>query len=171
MLISHRFRFIYLKTMKTASTSVEVYFAPYCRNPEDRVAEKPTGEAAISQWGVVGHRGPLRGGETFYNHMPAQQILTLIGHQMWSEYFKFCVIRNPFGKVVSHFWFKLRLENPALHSQMQTADFSEVRMRSASGLHAASSLAMGMFFRSMGRWLRISLSAMSIWRKTLNRSV
>ena len=30
MLISHRKQFIYTKTYKTAGTSVEVYFEPYC---------------------------------------------------------------------------------------------------------------------------------------------
>jgi len=30
MLVSHRYRFIYTKTIKTGGTSVESYFEPYC---------------------------------------------------------------------------------------------------------------------------------------------
>ena len=74
------------------------------------VAERPVTDEAVSQWGVVGRRGPLRGGETWHDHMPARKILRLVGPEVWNGYFKFGVIRNPFSKVVSHFWFKIKLE-------------------------------------------------------------
>ncbi|KPA10844.1 hypothetical protein MHK_008953, partial [Candidatus Magnetomorum sp. HK-1] len=32
MLVSHRHKFIYTKTFKTAGTSVESYFEPFCMN-------------------------------------------------------------------------------------------------------------------------------------------
>ena len=42
MLISHPKRFIYTKTVKTAGTSVEVYFEPWCReeDPSRRIRHR-----------------------------------------------------------------------------------------------------------------------------------
>lgn len=37
--------------------------------------------------------------------MPAKQIKKNLGDEIWSSYFKFCVIRNPYDKVISEFYF------------------------------------------------------------------
>jgi hypothetical protein len=39
MLISHVCRFIFLKTLKTAGTSVEIYLEPYCVDPKSYSGE------------------------------------------------------------------------------------------------------------------------------------
>jgi hypothetical protein len=37
--------------------------------------------------------------------MPAKDIRALTGYHIWDRYYKFCVIRNPFDKMVSLWWF------------------------------------------------------------------
>jgi hypothetical protein len=124
MLISHRFRFIYLKTRKTAGTSVEAYFEPYCVDPERREPPPHEREAEVTKWGVVGYRGEYRSGEVWFNHMPASRIRELVGDDVWGSYLKFCVVRNPFDKVVSLFWFNLP-ESERRH--LSDASFADVR--------------------------------------------
>lgn len=103
MLVSHRKKFIYTKTAKTGGTSVEVYFEPYCM-PEGAWSFAHARPEYVSQTGIIGFRGK-GGGGVWYNHMPAQQIRKQVGDAVWRDYFKFCVIRDPFDKLVSAFHF------------------------------------------------------------------
>ena len=114
MLVSHANQFIYTKTVKTASTSVEVYFEKYC---------VPAGAGSPQHWrseysgpeGIVGYRGPDSGQSTWVNHMSAAAIRDRVGRDMWDRYFKFCVVRNPFDLLVSYYWFKQRSDEPKNH--------------------------------------------------------
>lgn len=121
MLISHIHRFIYTKTVKTGGTSVEVYFEPYCVDPARSLAQTDERQHEESAWGVVGSRGAL---SKWYNHMPAGEIRALLGEEVWQRYFKFCVVRNPFDKVVSQFWFRISDKE---RQRLKSADFSVVR--------------------------------------------
>ena len=40
----------------------------------------------------------------YYNHMPASEIKSYVSSQIWNDYFKFCIERNPFDKIVSHYY-------------------------------------------------------------------
>jgi len=125
MLISHLHRFIYMKTFKTGGTSVEIYFERYCTDPARTFGERHEREWETSKWGIIAARGDrFVPGRTWYNHMPAGRVLALIGPELWSSYYKFCVVRNPYDKLVSSFWHGL--PNPQ-RLQLQSADFDEVR--------------------------------------------
>lgn len=122
MLISHPCKFIYLKTRKTGGTSVEIYFEPYCVDPKNRAGDVHNRDAEISEWGVVGSRGsPSR---PWYNHMPASEVRELVGEVVWRQYLKFCVVRHPFDKVVSYFWFDVAAP---IREALRGAAFSDVR--------------------------------------------
>jgi len=41
--------------------------------------------------------------EKFYRHMPALEVRKRVPRDVWKSYFKFCVERNPWDKVVSHY--------------------------------------------------------------------
>jgi hypothetical protein len=56
MLISHYHHFVFIKTIKSASSSVEAFFQPLCTTPGHAVTERTP--ALISKYGVVGRRGP-----------------------------------------------------------------------------------------------------------------
>ncbi|MDP7030205.1 MAG: sulfotransferase family 2 domain-containing protein [Phycisphaerales bacterium] len=107
MLISHRKQFIVTKGKKTAGTSVESFFERFCM-PEgawERLHDRPE---HVSEAGIIGHRGRHVRRSTWRNHMTAAEIRDLIGQDVWDRYFKFTVIRNPFDKLISLFYW---LEN------------------------------------------------------------
>ncbi len=104
MLVSHRHRFIYTKTMKTASTSVEVYFEPFCADvPQQGIDLR---DDYVCDAGIIGTRRVYRPAPgQWYHHMPAAQIKQRLGDEIWNSYFKFCAIRNPFDKVIATFYY------------------------------------------------------------------
>lgn len=104
MLISHRHRFIYTKTVKTAGTSVEIYFEEACIPPGSDIVRGHGIAETVTEAGVIGYRGVDPGESRWYNHLPASNIRELVGPEIWDSYFKFCVIRNPFDKLVSLWW-------------------------------------------------------------------
>jgi hypothetical protein len=104
MLISHKNQFIYTKTSRTAGTSVESYFEKFCM-PEDKWEFSHAREEYVSKEGIIGYRGYDARGKKWFNHMSALEIRNNIGNSIWNNYFKFCVIRNPFDKLISAFFF------------------------------------------------------------------
>ena len=110
VLVSFHKRFIYTKTNKTAGTSVEVFFESYCLPPDGYEQVHFRGET-ITDYGIVGFRGPNMPADTiWYNHMPAARIGEYLGSDVWNEFFKFCVVRNPFDKLVSMYFFQMSQE-------------------------------------------------------------
>lgn len=93
MIISHKHKFIFIKTYKTAGTSLEVYLSRYCQDADVITEIYPS---------VPGHNP--RNSENFYNHMPAVKIKNQVGEMIWNSYYKFCIERNPWDKVLSFFW-------------------------------------------------------------------
>lgn len=102
MLISHKKKFIYTKTAKTAGTSVESYFEKFCM-PEGAWEFSGEREEYVSQEGIIGYRGNNPRGKEWRNHMSAIDIRNKIDSSIWDGYFKFCVVRDPFDKLISGF--------------------------------------------------------------------
>ncbi len=120
MIISHKHKFIFVKTVKTAGTSIEVFLSQHCgpddvltpifpaiagheaRNyegpvhPISEILRLPFGPA--SAW-----RHILSQRQRFYRHMPAWLVRVRVPSKVWRSYFKFCVDRNPWDKVLSHY--------------------------------------------------------------------
>jgi hypothetical protein len=120
MIISHEHKFIFIKTVKTAGTSLEVFLARHCGpddvltlfdppiegpqprhyqgscNPVSEILRVPFGPR--SAW-----RRLLSRRQPFYNHMPAWLVRLRVPPGIWNSYFKFCVERNPWDKVLSHY--------------------------------------------------------------------
>lgn len=98
MIYSPRHRFIFIKTRKTAGTSLEV-----------RLSQVAGADAVVTP--IVppetGHEARNHGGG-FYNHMPAVEVRALVGDETWKSSFKFAFERNPWDKVVSVYWFRYR---------------------------------------------------------------
>ena len=124
MILSHRHRFIFIKTTKTASTSVEIALSRLC-GPEDIITPlAPRDEALRQQWrgrSPQHHLKPLRAyrfrdwwrlvrrgqrANLFYNHIPARKIRDLVGPEIWDGYYKFCFERNPWDRVISYYYWR-----------------------------------------------------------------
>ncbi|MEO0438145.1 MAG: sulfotransferase family 2 domain-containing protein [Pseudomonadota bacterium] len=123
MIISHKHKFIFVKTHKTAGSSLEVALARECgsgdivSHMEDNIASglpRNFGPSSVlggpynrSKWlRKVVHRHSSLLGAFYYEHMPATRIRDLVGNDIWSSYFTFCFERNPWDKVVSYYLWK-----------------------------------------------------------------
>lgn len=104
MLLSHRYRFIYTKTIKTGGTSVESYFEKYCMK-EEEWAFSHVRDEYVSESGIIGYRGTKPDNARFFHHMSANSIRKLVGDKTWEQYYKFCVVRNPYDKLLSAFFY------------------------------------------------------------------
>ena len=102
MIISHRHKFIFIKTNKTAGTSIEIALSKFC-GPDDIITPIDAKDEAIRQ--KFGSRGP-QNYTGFYNHISAEEIKKKIDEKVWKEYFKFCVERNPWDRFISFYYFK-----------------------------------------------------------------
>jgi hypothetical protein len=121
MIISHEHKFIFIKTAKTAGTSIEVFLAQQC-GPEDIITPiappveghqprnheqlvDPISELLRRPEGLLAAlRNVFKRRKKFYNHMPAWLIQQRVPARIWNTYFKFCVERNPWDKVLSHYY-------------------------------------------------------------------
>ena len=101
MLLSHKYQFIFIKTRKTAGTSIEVDLAPFL-GPDDVITR--------IQPPVPGHEprnfrsaNPIRRWlkRTYHNHVSARIVREIAGRRVYDSYFKFCVDREPVSKCVS----------------------------------------------------------------------
>lgn len=110
MLISHKHKFIYLKTQKTAGTAVEAVFEKYCTDKEDHLfLHYRPGEE--SEAGVIGFRGlTYKDTSKWQPSLSAEKVKELVGDDVWGSYFKFCTIRNPYEKAISRFYWQQGIE-------------------------------------------------------------
>jgi hypothetical protein len=119
MILSHEHRFIFLKTRKTASTSIEIALSSICGKddiitpltPEDEKVRKSLGyrgpqnlngyfkHYSLKDWGKFFLK---RNWQFVKNHATALEVKDHIPSEVWNNYFKFCFERNPFDKVISH---------------------------------------------------------------------
>ena len=133
MLVSHKKKFIFIKSKKTASTSVEVYFERYCV-PDNRWEPTHYRDQLVSDAGIVGHRGPnMKSGTEFYNHMPASELQAKLSSNIWQDYFKFTIIRNPFDKMISAFYHFEKSRNPEKYLEHTESDIILFRRWVESG--------------------------------------
>lgn len=123
MIVSHKHRFIFIKTHKTAGSSLEMALAPLC-GPDDIITPMESnadtdlprnfhGDAFLDRLyaksrmtrKMINRHSPLLG-SWYYEHMPAWRVREQIGEATWNAYFKFCFERNPWDKVVSYYLWK-----------------------------------------------------------------
>jgi hypothetical protein len=105
MIISHSHRYIFIKSEKTAGTSVEAALSQYCG---DRDMVTPLGD----YWFNRDERGQwvhsAMNAEGFFQHDPAAEVKRKVPADVWREYFKFSIARNPWDRVVSDFSWQAR---------------------------------------------------------------
>ena len=126
MIISHKYKFVFLKTNKTAGTSIEIALSKYCG--ADDIITPITAEDEKTRMGL-GYLGPqnyaspiwdygvrdvvktLRKGKRkarFYNPISAKKVRAYLGDQVWDSYYKFCFERNPWDRIVSLYYWRCK---------------------------------------------------------------
>lgn len=119
MIISHKHRFVFFKTRKTAGTSLQLALAAQCA-PDDVISpakEDPdtypeavgrNHRVQLSEWTVRDFlKWPLRGRPRYHGHAPAEYVKNRTSDDVWS-YFKFAVERNPWERYLSQYHWNTR---------------------------------------------------------------
>jgi hypothetical protein len=136
MIVSHRHKFIFVKTRKTAGTSLEIGLSKYC-GPDDIITPITQEDEQIrSELGFRGpqnYKVPLRNvrniidtvrswrRRNYYNHMPSKEIINHVGHDVWEEYFTFSIEREPYGKAISRYYWSTKEPRPTIEEYLDTA--------------------------------------------------
>jgi hypothetical protein len=130
MILSHEHKFIFLKTTKTAGTSIEIALSEFC-GPRDVIT--PVSPEDEELRASLGYRGPQNyfapvweyrrrdilkwkrkraKKRKFFNHISAADVRAAVGDRIWNSYYKFCVTRNPWDRMVSLFYWWHRNDDP-----------------------------------------------------------
>jgi hypothetical protein len=125
MIISEKHKFIFVKTRKTAGTSLELAFAEICGSEDvvtslggrDEVLRTELGirgpqnfNISMKNYGIMDYLKVLLTlkPRQFYNHNGAERIKQYTDIEKWNSFYKFTFDRNPWDKVISSYWFVTR---------------------------------------------------------------
>ena len=151
MIISHKYKYIFLKTTKTAGSSIEISLSRFCGTDDIITPLTKKDEEMRKKFSVFpqNYTRPLKLREysyedflnlilnkkkpkakkIFWNHITAKEIKKIIGKEVWNNYFKFCFVRNPWDRAVSRYYWnqektgKLESLNESLTNNNPNSNF------------------------------------------------
>jgi hypothetical protein len=111
VIVSHEHRFVFMKTRKTAGTSVEIALSRVCGDadvitpvtPDDELLRRARGGR-----GPQNYESPPNLERKAFNHMPVSMVRKMLGRQRFESYFSFAIERNPWDAVVSLYHWRNR---------------------------------------------------------------
>lgn len=120
MIVSHKYKFIFIKNRKVAGTSIEAYFSQHCGNLDIITSGgEIKGRNARGIWnpyaefisaGNLKKRYEVLSDFIYFNkyksHMGARLLQTRIPKKTWESYYKICIERNPWDKTLSYYHMK-----------------------------------------------------------------
>ncbi len=139
MIISFKYKFIFIKTYKTAGTSIESYLYPYLK---DKDIVGPTTEYKGINWRGDFEKNDL---DTYFEkhvlerkinfkikyfaHMPIwlvkerlKPLSQKLNYDIFNNFYKFSVIRNPYDTVVSDYYW----QNSVINTRRQSTTFEKL---------------------------------------------
>lgn len=104
MIISHKHKFIFFKTRKTAGSSLQVALAEYCGENDIITGQYRLGIDDNS------HSAGLNMDKfcTTHPHPELAEVRAFLGEEIWNSYFKFAFVRNPFDIAVSRYHWDMK---------------------------------------------------------------
>ena len=137
MILSHKYKFIFIKTRKTAGSSIE-YNLSKCLgekdvltplynilNTEDAVPKNYIFDNKFSntlkKFGLLKLSKYFR--DEFKTHDHCIKIKRMVGSKIWNSYFKFCVEREPVDKCLSYYF--MRKNSPLSKASRKKMSWSQ----------------------------------------------
>lgn len=134
MIISHKHKFIFIKTKKTAGTSIEIALSNLCGQndiltPIADEDEKQRGKnkiypknykIGIQDFKIADLKELIKKGlkykirHLYSNHSTAEEIQKHLDPKIWNSYFKFCFERHPIDKAISAYNYHMKFSNQEL---------------------------------------------------------
>jgi Sulfotransferase family len=115
VIVSHEHRFVFMKTRKTAGTSVEIALSRVC-GPDDVITPVTEHDELLRRAaggrGPQNHESPPRLGRKAFNHMPVSMVRKMLGRRTFESYLSFAIERNPWDAVVSLYHWRFRDSEP-----------------------------------------------------------
>lgn len=110
MIISHTHKYIFIKSTKTAGTSIEAALSNHCGGND---VITPLGDYEFNRdaSGAWVHKSMNEG--NYQQHDDALTIRNSLPADVWNDYFKFSIARNPWERTLSRFFWNHR-NDPAL---------------------------------------------------------
>ena len=130
MIISHKYKFIFIKTRKTAGTSIEYNLSEYLGkndvitpSSEARyLAQNYYFETKISNFFKFLN---LKNLSNFFkkkinDHIHADELKNIIDRNIYNNYFKFCVEREPVDKCISYYFMRKNSSTSSIDKKKMT---------------------------------------------------
>lgn len=127
MLISHKYKFIFVHIYKTAGTSVTNVFLPHARLIDRLVYDHPVVKPIVRKIVTLmnWHDDGLKQFTGFHKHAKAYEFRDKLGRKTYASYFKFTFVRNPFDFLVSLYFYNLQNEEHPQHDAISKMSFAE----------------------------------------------
>ena len=100
MYISQSRRFIFIHIVKAAGESVTELF-----DESGRWNDLPIGGTQFGE--AVNRHYQKRHG--FYKHSTSQEVRSVVGEQVWNDYFTFTFVRHPYSRILSLYKYAARM--------------------------------------------------------------
>ena len=146
MIISHKYKFIFLKTSKTAGTSIEIALSKFCDSKDIITPISPKDEdirQSLEYKGPQNYISPFKDykfmdwlnfflkyknkrKKQYYNHITAKRAKNILGHKKWNEYYKFCFVRNPWDRVVSQYFWRIKNSNIKISKFLKSKHYKDL---------------------------------------------
>ena len=109
MIVSHKHKYIYLKTPKTAGTSIEIALRPFCGN-RDIVTPLTYPN---QRWDDADYDSCGWNCASVREHSKKPEVVKVIGQETWNKYFTFAGVRNPWDAEASLYWWTVNAVIPS----------------------------------------------------------
>ena len=148
MIISFKYKFIFIKTYKTAGSSIENYLYPFLNNKD--ILAPTEDHNGINCWGdfemkeLEDYFGKdflekkIKYKMKYFAHMPIwlikerlDNLSNKLNYDIFKNFYKFGVIRNPFDTLVSHYYW----QNSPYNKNIKPITFQEILQNLESNIY------------------------------------